>query len=57
MIHLYEMRNLQSDLSDPPFPIAANKRSWGGGQEGGGADFNVLRDMGFSLSHYVAASK
>lgn len=51
MIHLYEMRNLQSDLSDPPFPIAANKRSWGG------ADFNVLRDMGFSLSHYVAASK
>lgn len=56
MIHLYEMRNLQSDLSDPPFPIAANKRSWGGAR-GGGADFNVLRDMGFSLSHYVAASK
>lgn len=41
----------------PPFLLLPTKGVGGGGQEGGGADFNVLRDMGFSLSHYVAASK
>lgn len=54
MIHLYEMRNLQSDLVIPPLVLLPTKGFF---FLGGGADFNVLRDMGFSLSHYVAASK
>lgn len=46
MKHLYEMRNLQSDLGKPLFLLLQTK-----GVGGGGLNFNVL-----SFSHYVAAS-